>query len=223
MTCSVMHTRFPQNGNRCGKPARFLADGQGVPVYLCKYHNTRCHQGHKLIFSGKDNEPMTYDPTQGWINPYTRVRISHPAHFLPHDCWKVILSYVHNDDHYLMKFTCKTWAQIIGTKCVRPDLLHVFSDYRFYCLVDYLGVENIGNIDKFSLQRKQCLDYLLDKGCPYTDKLFIDSVSAGTVDNVISLFTRGYIPPINLQLFTIVRDMADFLISNGIPVQYLGN
>ncbi len=152
-TCSVKLTRFPRNWHKCGKPAITVADGQGLPLYLCKYHTTRCHQGHQLIFFGKDHEPMAYDPTQGWINPYMGTRISHPADFLPDDCWKVILNHLPKDDQYLMKFTCKTWAQIIGNKCMCPDLLHAFSDSRFYCLVDYLGVENIGNIDKFSSLR----------------------------------------------------------------------
>lgn len=225
--CSVLLQRSPRSGQCCGKEAKFSVDCEDTPLYLCKYHSTRYLQGKPVLFCRMNHllnygEPVFYDRTQGWSSKWTGNKVAPCARFLPDDCWKVIVKHLPDGEQYLAKFVCKLWHETIGNKCPRMDLSQVHYRYiNFKEIADYLGSKNIGNIDSWGIYLlPKNLEYLLDKGCLWTDELFVSLVS-WDLDKMMCLLDRGYIPPPNIQerLVTYKTEIFTFLRDNDINIR----
>ena len=208
LRCSCLLQNYPHNDQLCGKEAKFSVDCHDTPLYLCKYHSNSYRQGKPITFSRMNYclgypEPVPLDPS---------------ASFLPHDCWKIIVSYLPKSEQYLAKFVCKLWAEIIGKKCCRFDFSHSFRYSQFPEIFDYLGVDNIVSIDNlYSLSIDQ-FRYLVNKGCCYSDDLFAALVSCGDIEKIMCILETVYIPNLHTEyeLSTCNENIYKFLHSNGI-------
>lgn len=87
-------------------------------------------------------------------------------------------------------------------------------------MVDYVGVKNIGNLDDLVLLPIDDFKYLVNKGCSYSDNIFIMLVQYGLIDKIRCILDTGYVPKFDQKLFTNNKDIDELLQKNGIPTLY---
>jgi hypothetical protein len=215
-SCEARILSGKNQGNYCGKKAKFHIQIKSNKIHLCEYHNTRYEKQQRIVIHMEENMEITEYGYGASIEKRREID------YLPSDCWSVILNILPEHSKLLCKFVCKHWNFLLkDQKTTKIDFGYEYTLYGykninyFHELAIAYGIHNIC-VDNIGCDEE--IIWFLNKGAKFTELALASAVVDGSYDVVDLLIKKGYkyTNYNSIHVSFVKKPIRELLINNNI-------